>query len=45
MPKAGRYLSDPLDAALLGLWWLHRAGARAPRFYARPIDFIDLVEK
>ena len=45
MPKAGRYLSDPLDAALLGLWWLHRAGARTPRFYARPIDFIDLVEK
>lgn len=45
MPLAGRYLSDPLDAALLGLWWLHRAGARTPRFYARPIDFVDLVEK
>lgn len=45
-PKTRRYLSDPLDAALLGLWYLQqKTRARQPRYYSRPIDFIDLVEK
>ena len=44
-PRSGRYLSDPLDAALLGLWWLHRMRAREPRYYNRPAEFVGLVEE
>lgn len=44
MARAGRYLSDPLDAALLGLWWLERTGARPLVMHGRPQDFLGLLE-
>lgn len=44
-PRTKRYLSDPLDAALLGLWWLIKTRARQPRYYNRPAEFVGLVEE
>lgn len=45
-PKTRRYLSDPLDAALLGLWYLQeKTRARQPRYYNRPAEFVGLVEE
>lgn len=44
-PRSRRYLSDPLDAALLGLWWLIKMGKRQPRYYNRPAEFVGLVEE
>lgn len=45
MPKAGRILSDPLDAALLGLWWLIHTGRRIGAFYGQPRQFIGQLEE
>ena len=45
-PRTRRYLSDPLDAALLGLWYLQqKTRAREPRYYSRPAEFVGLVEE
>ena len=44
-PRTRRYLSDPLDAALLGLWHLHKTRAREPKYFNRPAEFAGLVEE
>lgn len=44
-PRSKKYLTDPLDAALLGEWWLVRMRMRERRVYARARDFSGFVEK